>query len=471
MKTYKGNEIIKAAKYLEELGSNRATIEQEFTLESVDVGDREATIHYVGKVDGVDAKLDVKVYKAKTYANEYTVYINGQKFFEKDYKNLTIWMHSVMKLDTDDAKSGKIQLLPKDWKKVHKDFLDKFVKDFNIKKKDYLECYVSFPYLGNGSFNDIDKEFGLVLLEYDPKLKDFKKDFNDYQFSLQIGISNDTTKLALGYYVHEYEKNLNKALAAILPNAKHGKTPILEYSGDRTTFRYVEGTYDEILEICNGLKERLYAHYDQIIKNCGGNPNWRQATAWSENGPCYPAGSEESKKAREQLDAKVDGLNKEAIDRVAGVVKNIFNVDIMTVFENSTVECKGYRFADTVVIKFPYKFPKVKGSKVVMQNKEMEVEIYRDDFPSSWGDGRYNEVTVSYRLPAIYATMSGEYTDFEEARRTDSGKLMMLKSTRKMAKIWYSGKYSYNKPEPVFDTIKQQIADLDAFVKYKGFIV
>lgn len=471
MKTYKGNEIIKAAKYLEELGSNRSTIEQEFTLESVDVGDREATLHYVGKVDGFDAKLDVKVYKAKTYANEYTVHINGQYYSDKDYKNVTIWMHSVTKLDTDDAKTGKIQLLPADWKKVHKDFLDKFRKDFHIKKKDYLECYVSFPYLGNGSFNDIDKEFGLVLLEYDPKLKDFKKDFNDYQFNLHIGISNDTTKLALGYYIHSYEKNLDNALAAILPNAKHGRTPILEYCGDSTNFRYVEGTYDEILEICKGLREKLFAYYDQIIKRCGGNPNWRQAVAWSESGPCYPAGSEESKKAREQLDAKVDGLNKEAINRVAGVVKSVFKVDIKTFFENSTVECKGYKFADTVVIKFPYKFPKVKGSKVVMQDKVMEVEIYRDDYPCSWSDGRYNEVTVSYRLPAIYATMGGEYTDFEEARRTDSGKMMMLKSTRKMAKVWHSGKYSYETPKPVFDTIKKQIADLEAYIKYKGFIV
>lgn len=471
MKTYKGNEIIKAAKYLEELGSNRATIEQEFTLESVDVGDREATIHYIGKVDGFDAKLDVKVYKAKTYANEYTVHINGQYHLDKDFNKVTLWMHSITKLDTDDAKSGKIQLLPDDWKKVHKDFLAKFVKDFNIKKKEYLESYVSFPYLGIGSFRDIDDEFGLVLLEYDPKLKDFKKDFNDYQFHLQIGISNDTTTLALGYYIHSYEKNLDKALEAILPNAKHGKTPILQFSGDRNIFRYVEGTYEEILEICKGLKEKLFVHYDQIIKNCGGNPNWRQATTWSESGPCYPAGSEESKKAREQLDAKVDGLNKEAIARVAGVVKSVFNVDIKTVFENSTVECRGYRFADTVVIKFPYKFPKVKGSKVVMQDKEMEVEIYRDDYPSSWGDGRYNEVTVSYRLPAIYATMGGEYTDFEEARSSDSGKMMMLKSTRKMAKVWYSGKYSYNSPQPVFDTIKKQIADLEQYIKYKGFIV
>lgn len=471
MKTYKGNEIIKAAKHLEKLGSNRATIEQEFTLESVDVGDREATIHYVGKVDGFDAKLDVKVYKAKTYANEYTVHINGQYFAEKDYNKVTLWMHSITKLDTDDAKSGKIQLLPADWKKVHKAFLDKFVKDFHIKRKDYLESYVSFPYLGYGSFRDIGDEFGLVLLEYDPKLKDFKKDFNDYQFHLQIGISNDTTKLALGYYIHSYEKNLDRALEAILPNAKHGKTPILQFSGDRNLFRYVEGTYDEILEICNGLKEKLYAHYDQIIKNCGGNPNWRQATAWSESGPCYPAGSEESKKAREQLDAKVDRLNKEAINRVAGVVKSVFNVDIKTVFENSTVECKGYKFADTVVIKFPYKFPKVNGSKVVMQDKVMEVEIYRVDYPCSWSDGRYNEVTVSYRLPAIYATMGGEYTDFEEARRTDNGKMMMLKSTRKMAKVWYSGNYSYESPKPVFDTIKKQISDLEAFIKYKGFIV
>lgn len=469
MKTYKGNEIIKAAKYLEKLGTTRATIERDFTLDSVDVDDRDATVHYIGKMACLGATLDVTVYKAKSYANEYKAAIDGKKYDDRDYNKVHIWLHSITRLDTEDAKEGKLQLLPKEWLQVHKEFMKKFLKDFRIKKTEWLETFVSFPYLGHGSFGDIGHEFGLVLLEYDPALKDFKESFNDYQFQLSIGISNDTKKLALGYYVREsYDKELNNAFAAILPNAKTGKTPLIEDSSDPRWYRHVEGTYDEILEICNGMKERLFAYYDSVIKRCGGNPNWQSATSWTESGPVYPSGSEESKKAKEQLDAKVDKLNQEAIQRVSNLIYKVYNVDIKTVFENSTIVCNGYRFADTVTIKFPYKFPKVKGSKVVMQDKVMEVEIYRDDFPKTYGNGRDNEVTIKYNIPGIYATMKGEYTSFKEARASDSEKMMILKPTRKMGKTWYSERYSYNKPTPVFDIIKQSLADLEDFLTYKG---
>lgn len=469
MKTYKGNEIIKAAKYLQKMGSVRSRIEQEFTLDSIDVEDREATVHYVGTVEGEDAKLNVTVFKAKTYGNVYAAYLAGQRFEEKEYDKVYIWLHSITKLDTEEAKSGKLKLLPEQWKKVHKDFMKKFFKDFNIGKHDqqWPECFVEFNYLGHGSGHDIGKEFGLILLEYDPALKDFKQSTNDYQFDVDIGISNDTTKLALGYYTHEYEKELDAALQAILPMAKDGTTRILSYYGC-SGYHYVEGTYDEILEICKGFKERLFEHYDTIIKNRGGNPNWRSATTWKESGPVYPANSDESTKAKEMLDAKENALKAESIERVVNVAKRFFNVNIVGLFKDSTIECNGYRFADSVTIKVPYKFPKVKGSKVVMQDKVLEIDFYRDDFPRSYGEGRYDELTVTYSIPAIYGTMDGEYFSFEEALKHDSEKLMTLKPTRKKGRAFSSEKWGVCK-KPVFTHIQDLIDGLEKYLKYKGF--
>ena len=469
MKTYKGQDLIKAAKYLQKMGSVRSNIEKDFTLDSIDVGDREATVHYLGKVEGEDAKLNVTVYKAKTYCNVYAVYLAGQRFEEKEYDKVYIWLHTITKLDTEEAKTGKLQLLPEQWKEVHKDFMKKFFKDFNIDKHDqqWPECFVEFSYLGMGSGHDIDKEFGLILLEYDPALKDFKKSFDDYQFEVRIGISNDTTKIALGYYTHEYEKELDAALHAILPMTKVGTTPILSHYGN-SEFHYVEGTYDEILEICKGFRERLFDYYDTIIKNRGGNPNWRSATNWEESGPVYPANSEESTKAKELLNAKENALKKASIERVVKVANDFYHVNIVGLFKDSTIECNGYRFADSVTIKVPYKFPKVKGSKVVMQDKVLEIDLYRDDFPRSFSDGRYNELTVTYSIPAIYGTMSGEYVTFDAALKHDSEKLMTLKATRKKGKVFCSEKWGGGKT-PVFTYIQNLLDDLEKYLKYKGF--
>lgn len=469
MKTYKGQELIKAAKYLQKMGTVRSEIEKDFTLDSIDVEDREATVHYVGKVEGEDAKLNVTVYKAKTYGNVYIVEMAGKSFKEKEYNEVYIWMHSITKLDTEEAKTGKLKLLPAQWLTVHKDFMKKFFKDFNIDKHDqtnWPQGYVEFRYLGHGSFNDVDDEFGLILLDYDPALKDFKKSSDNYQFDIDIGISNDTTKLALGYYIHEYEKELNAAFKAVLPMAKNGISKIIEYSGC-SGYYYVEGTYDEILEICKGMKERLFAYYDEIIKARGGNPNWRSAIKWTESGPIYPANSDESAKAKELLDAKENALKTASIQRVVKVANDFFHVDIRKLFDNQTIECNGYRFADSVTIKVPYKFPKIKGSKVVMQDKVIEIDFYRDDYPRSYGEGRYDELTVTYSIPAIYGTMSGEYVTFEEALAHDSEKLMTLKPTRKKGRAFSSEKWGVSQ-KPVFDYIKNLIKGLDEYLKYKG---
>lgn len=473
MKTFKGTELIKAAKYLEELGDVRPRIEQDFTIDSVDVEDRKATVHFIGTVEGVDARLDVVVYKAKSYDNWYYATMADQKFNDKDYNKVNIWLHSITRLDTEEAKNGTLKLLPEQWRIVHKGIMNKFFKDFRIEKhksKWWPEEFVEFRYLDHGSFHNLGSEFGLVLLEYDPKLKDFKKSFDDYQFHVDLGMSNDTTRLAVGYYLHDREPVLNAALKAVLPMAKNGKCTIIQHYGVYGDYYYVEGTHDEILEICKGMKDRLFEYYDGIIKSVGGNPNWRNATGWEESGPVYPAESDDAVKVKELQDAKEADAKQRSINRVATVAKQFFGVDIKTFFKDSTIECRGYQFADTVVIMVPYKFPKVSGSKVVMQDKVLEISLYRDDYPYYNGsESRYDELTVTYHIPGIYGTMRGEFTDFSEAVKNDSEKLMTLKPTRKTFRSFASGR-SGNGSRSCFPGIRKSIDDLAAYIKYKGYV-
>ena len=150
------------------------------------------------------------------------------------------------------------------------------------------------------------------------------------------------------------------------------------------------------------------------------------------------------------------------------MAKRFYNVNIVGLFKDSTIECNSYRFADSVTIKVPYKFPKIKGSKVVMQDKVLEIDFYRDDFPRSYGEGRYDELTVTYSIPAIYGTMSGEYVSFEEALKHDSEKLMTLKATRKKGKAFSSERWGVSK-KPVFTYIQNLIEELEKYLTYKGF--
>ena len=477
MKTYKDTELIKAAKYLQELGDVRPIIEQEFTINSVDAEDRKATLHYIGTVEGVDAQLDVAVYKAKSFGNEYYATMAGQQYKDKDYNKVNIWLHSITKLDTEEAKNGTLKLLPEQWRIVHKDVMKKFFKDFRIEKQQskwWPEQFVEFRYLGHGSFHNVSSEFGLILLEYDPALKDFKKSFNDYQFHIDIGMSNDATRLAVGYYLRDSESDrdqmLNAAFKATLPMAKNGACNIIQHYGGYDDYYYVEGTYEEILEICKGMKDRLFEYYDGIIKSAGGNPNWRTATEWGEHGPVYPAESDDAVKVKKLQDAKESAAKQRSIARVAKVAKQIYGVDINTFFKDSTVECQGYQYSDTVVIKVPYKFPKVSGSKVVMQDKVLEISLYRDDYPYYNGsDSRYNELTITYHVPGIYGTMRGEFTDFSQAVKNDSEKLMTLKPTRKTFRDFVSERYG-KRSDSCFPRIQKSIDDLAAYIKYKGYL-
>jgi hypothetical protein len=103
-----------------------------------------------------------------------------------------------------------------------------------------------------------------------------------------------------------------------------------------------------------------------------------------------------------------------------------------------------------------------------MQDKILEIDFYRDDYPRSYGEGRYNELTVTYSIPAIYGTMSGEYVTFDAALKHDSEKLMTLTATRKKGKVFCSEKWGGGKT-PVFTNIQNMIDDLEKYLKYKGF--
>ena len=468
MKTYRGSELVKAAKYLCQLGANRRVIETVFKIESVDVEDRKAVVHYTGEIEQATVKLDVTVYKATTYPNEYVVTLDDNQYTDSDYSRVDVWMHSINKLDSDEAKTGKIRLLPDQWKRVHRSLLNKFAKDFNLSsaRRTNFEQFVEFRYLGYGSFGAIREEIGLVLLEYDRSIKDFKKHFDNYALNIHIGISNDVNTLAIGYSV-DSRSYLADVFKAILPMAKPGSSSIL-YRSDY----YIEGSYDEILEICRSARDRLFMYYDHIIASSGGNANWRSAIDWTESGPVYPENTKESQVAKEMNEAKVSAAKEASISRVANLCWSIFDADITKVFSDSTIECNTFEYCDDISINVPYKFPKVKGSKAVLVDKVLIINIHRDDYPWRWrSSGRYNEIAVTYQLPGLYDTMQGEYCSFSEAVRHDSERMMRLKPSKRKYRVFYSEQDSSRLPEPVFDVIKTRIAELSDYVQYKGFSV
>ena len=133
MKVYKDNEIIKAAKYRQcALGFlNRMEKEGDVKLIQVTVDDNIATFHYEGVREGSPIAFDIPVKKNKqelgitcTYGGKTRAFDFGQYFDRGDFD---IWLNSVAKLDSDEAKAGTLPMLVEDWLTIpgNKEFYEK----------------------------------------------------------------------------------------------------------------------------------------------------------------------------------------------------------------------------------------------------------------------------------------------------------------------------------------------------------
>lgn len=475
MKTYTKDQFIKCSTWIQNANQELITFLKSNggELEKVEVEDRSANLYFTGTYEGEKFEAKIKSYKAISFNDDFSCKLGKHEYkFKKartvsmgteQLRDFKIWFRSILKLKTEDAKNGNLELRPEEWEKVHADW----VKDI----REIFSPYMNTNDLGQwlyillsdtptyNSFTGAVKPT-LYPLVYDPKIRDFKKDgWRD--LSRNNTFSKRKRECSLQFTSGYYDSDPQEILPKVYPNAK------LVESRSNGLKHYVQtGSYEEIAEELAKTKERWRAEMDKYAKQCG-VPNWYKATDWTESGPIYPAGSEESHKLKEDRDKAWEEYRDNLIREFKYKMANFWSpVHPEKLFEGMEVKWDvpyltehERTFHDKcVVITVKYKFPKVSGGKCVLQDKELSFRIVRVDYH----DDRSSRWEYDYHLPAIYQTISGKYERFDEAVIHDSEKQMMIKPNRK----------TYGTSRELLDVmvkVRDAIRDLDKYIEYKGF--
>lgn len=477
MKTYTKDQFIKCSTWIQKANQELLTFLKSNggELEKVEVEDRSANLYLVGTYEGEAIVAKIKVYKAKSYNDDFSCKLGKHEYKFRNARTVSMgyeqlrdfkmWFRSILKLKTEDAKNGNIELRPEEWEKVHADWV-----------KDIREIFK--PYMNT---NDLGQWLYLILSEkptfntctgtvkptlyplvYDSKIRDFKKDgWRD--MPRNITFSKRKRECSLQFQSGYYDRDPQGMLPKIYPNAK-----LVESSSNGSKCYVQTGTYEEIAEELAKTQERWRAEMDKIAVGHG-VPNWYKATTWTESGPCYPTGSEESQKLKESRDRAWEDYKDNLIRSFKYSFSKFWDpVDPEKIFKGMEVKWDvpyltehERTFCDKcVVITVNYKFPKVSGGKCVLQDKEVTFRIVKTEYH----DDRSPRWTYSYHLPAIYQTISGKYERFDEAVIHDEDKQMMIKPNRK----------TYETSRELLDVmvkVRDAIRDLDKYIEYKGFSV
>ena len=475
MKTYTKDQFIKCSTWIQNANQELMTFLKANggVLDKVEVEDRSANLYFVGTYEGEPIEAKIKTYKAKSFSDDLSCKLGNHQYKDKnartvsmDYRGLSdfkIWFRSILKLKTEDAKNGNIELRPEEWEKVHADWV-----------KDIREIFG--PYMNE---NDLGQWLGLILSEkptyntctgtvkpslyplvYDSKIRDFKKDgWRD--MPRNITFSKRKRECTLQFMSGYYDSDPHGMLPKIYPNAK-----LVESRSNGLKCYAQTGSYEEIAEELAKTQERWRAEMDKYAQQCG-VPNWYKATSWTENGPCYPAGSEESLKVSKERDRAWEEYKANLIRSFKYQMGNFWSpVHPEKLFEGREVKWDvpyltehERTFCDKcVVITVKYKFPKVSGGKCVLQDKELTIKMVKTEYH----DDRSPRWEYSYHLPAVYQTMTGKYERFDQAVIQDSEKQMMIKPNRKTYE-------TQNELLSVMVKVRDAIKDLDKYIEYKGF--
>jgi len=467
MKTYRNTDLIKGAAYTSKIPSDdMVKLEKNFTIDSIDADGAIGTIHFVGTVDGAPATVDAVVNKSKKVrravytakVGEHTFKCMESMYFLNDFEELQIWMHSINKLDTDEARDGTLPLRMEEWKKVHAGVLDKLAEDFDLAsvgEAQYAYGCVQMPHY-RFHWNGFSWFYirGIELLEYDDKLGDFRRHNRAYRFCIYISLSYDAKRIKMWYDVDKDSDGpyfLN-VVQAILPSGTYKDE---EWS--------VEGEYDAMLEVYKAIPKRLRAFYDNIAKEHKCTRDWTKATSWNDDGPEYPEGSPERTIVDDALGKARAEVAAVKIQSVRDAVFSDIGVDIFECFPGSHVECADCTFMDKVVVHIPYMFPKIRGTKLTMVKKDLAVLIQVEDYDM------YREYHLSYRAPFRFATLRGMCDTFDAAKKRDSEHAMQIKAGLRKVTDYFSTRFANAAKPTTFADVKECFDMVDEFLAYRGF--
>lgn len=471
MKEYRGTEIIKASRWIQDMSHEREVLEKIIPLTKVQVEDRSAKVFFEGEHDGKLLTVIVTVYKAISRHNQYFATTDGRMINIEDtrdgFQDFMRWINSICKLDTEEAKNGTLEMRKEEWGIVHADFIKEFTKKLRcfVDKGDKVLYGIMEPWQKDHSCILCKHYF--PILKYDPDLHDFKKEYGVANDTAEVGfqVSYDAKKIYLVFGLNQYTAPRPfEFLKQMFPDSVPA-IPSLACNGRDGSARMIEcNSIDEAAEKMKYAQSVWDKRYDDLAKENGITRDWRKAKEWDWDGPKYEEGTPEY----ESLEA--DRKVKEAKKGVAVMEETLRAMtargfDLKTMFPEAEITYE----KGEVVVKIPYMFPKVTGSKMKWKPAtcDISIEFYRDN-------KKQEEFRVKVQEIATYQTMAGVYDRFKYAKENDAEKMMMIKPCRARHKYWYYDWY-YNARQSMHEmrdaimSIRPKIDELKEFVEYKGF--
>jgi len=471
MKTYTGNELVKAGPFLQQM---QAEIDRlpELKVTRADVGDRSCVVLLEGEIGGRLATVEVTVFKAKTYKNRYLATMDDKLFdsekicgYLDPLTSMVTWLHTICKLDTEEARDGRLVMRPEEWDIVHADFIRHCVKTIPmfIHKPEILRHTVAWPW--DQHPYSLERHHWKLRI-YDKELRDFRLPRSLAYFYVSLVTSYDTKKLWIVIgpdfrcAYNEYD-----ILKRMFPHAVTAPERFEKFGRDNTALVVECDSPEMVASEIEAATKRLDAYYDDVAKENNAPRDWHKAVEWTEDGPVYPPLSPE----RDSLERDRYAMEtKHNAERKAYVLERLKarEIDLVAMLPDAAISYE----KGMLNCKFSYRFPKVDGGRVKWRKAEATVQV---DF-SGCPDIEKETYTVYVPRIARYQTMRGVYDDFQTARENDGTRDMMIKPASSRDSFWYEDNHTYrwlSSAHEVIAAIKElpgKIKDLTEFVKYKG---
>jgi hypothetical protein len=463
MKIYKDNEFIKVAKYRQCANEFLTKMEAEgnVKLEQVVVDDSVATFQYGGVREGQPISFSIPV-KRNSGASGITCTYGGttrsfdfMQYF--NYEDFWIWLKSIAKLDTEEAKDGTLPMLVDEWLSIpeHKEFYELARKAFlrYVYFKDHLatnsRCFINMP---QTKYMAVARMKSHPVLVYDSNLHDFVKARDNNEICVCVGITSRHTVYVM-YSTSDYRERTNEMYPRMFPEFTHVK------KGCLSDEHYIETDLDNAVSIVKSVRDRLLAFYDDIAKSHGMPDSWKKAKDWTFTNPVYDVGTPDYDRIMEKLNASKEAI----IDKHISTIKNMYEKNYRKKIEDYFPDATFLRQTEewcienptqrdyVAFLQVPFKYPRIKGTKIAWQDKPITVRIEYQSYNSRF--------TSSYTVPFKFVVMDGEYDWFAEAKKHDDEKMMIIKPCRR--------KYS-DIGSCVFQHLREHLNEIDQFIKYKG---